>query len=156
MVNEMLSQKTGDYRYSKGWNATLPNTEVMLYYFRHGSPMNAIQTNDFTRSWNRIGEMETQPTAILCISHWLTQGVTAFTAMQQPKTIHDFGGFPQALFDVQYPASGNKALVEATTDAFIVLKFIMILVGVWIMEHGSVMSCISTSQYSHRTIECRL
>ena len=70
----MLNQTMGDLSLLKGWNATLPNTEVMpVLFLGHGSPMNAIQTNDFTRSWNRIGaEMSTQPTAIVCISaHWL-------------------------------------------------------------------------------------
>jgi len=116
----MLHPITGDLSLLKGWNATLSDTEVMpVLFLGHGSPMNAIQTNDFTRSWNNIGaEMQIQPTAILCISaHWLTQGFTAVTAMQQPKTIHDFGGFPQALFDMQYAVSGNKALVDATTEA---------------------------------------
>ena len=120
MVNEMLHQTTGDLSLLKGWNATLPNTPVMpVLFLGHGSPMNAIQTNEFTQSWNRLGEdLDTQPTAILCISaHWLTQGSTAVTAMQQPKTIHDFGGFPQALFDMQYPAEGNQALVEETVQA---------------------------------------
>lgn len=112
-------QVTGDLSLLKGWNATLPHTAPMpVLFLGHGSPMNAIQTNEFTREWNRIGStMEIQPTAILCISaHWLTQGSTAVTAMQMPKTIHDFGGFPQALFDMQYPASGNQALVDATTE----------------------------------------
>ena len=70
MVDEMLNQTMGDLSLLKGWNATLPNTEVMpVLFLGHGSPMNAIQTNDFTRSWNRIGaEMGTQPTAILCTS----------------------------------------------------------------------------------------
>ena len=112
-------QVTGDLSLLKSWNATLPHTAPMpVLFLGHGSPMNAIQTNEFTREWNRIGSsMEIQPTAILCISaHWLTQGSTAVTAMQMPKTIHDFGGFPQALFDMQYPASGNQALVDATTE----------------------------------------
>lgn len=112
-------QVTGDLSLLKGWNATLPHTAPMpVLFLGHGSPMNAIQTNEFTREWNRVGStMEIQPTAILCISaHWLTQGSTAVTAMQMPKTIHDFGGFPQALFDMQYPASGNQALVDATTE----------------------------------------
>lgn len=112
-------QVTGDLSLLKGWNATLPHTAPMpVLFLGHGSPMNAIQTNEFTREWNRIGSsMEIQPTAILCISaHWLTQGSTAVTAMQMPKTIHDFGGFPQALFDMQYPASGNQALVDAATE----------------------------------------
>ncbi len=112
-------QVTGDLSLLKGWNATLPHTAPMpVLFLGHGSPMNAIQTNEFTREWNRIGStMEIQPTAILCISaHWLRQGTTAVTAMQMPKTIHDFGGFPQALFDMRYPASGNQALVDATTE----------------------------------------
>lgn len=134
----MLNQSTGDLSLLKGWNATLPNTDVMpVMFLGHGSPMNAIQTNEFTRTWNSIGaELETQPTAILCISaHWLTQGGTAVTAMQMPKTIHDFGGFPQALFDVQYPAPGNKSLVDATIDE---VKSIQIHQDhEWGLDHGT-------------------
>ena len=90
-----------------------------VLFLGHGSPMNAIQDNEFTREWNRIASsLETAPTAILCISaHWLTPDATKVTAMQQPKTIHDFGGFPQALFNTQYLASGNKALVDANVEA---------------------------------------
>ncbi|MGR3977462.1 4,5-DOPA dioxygenase extradiol [Acinetobacter sp. 1207_04] len=138
MVNAMLNQSTGDLSLLKGWNATLPNTDVMpVMFLGHGSPMNAIQTNEFTRTWNSIGaELKTQPTAILCISaHWLTQGGTAVTAMQMPKTIHDFGGFPQALFDVQYPAPGNKSLVDATIDE---VKSIQIHQDhEWGLDHGT-------------------
>ncbi|WP_446324223.1 4,5-DOPA-extradiol-dioxygenase [Acinetobacter sp. 1207_04] len=134
----MLNQSTGDLSLLKGWNATLPNTDVMpVMFLGHGSPMNAIQTNEFTRTWNSIGaELKTQPTAILCISaHWLTQGGTAVTAMQMPKTIHDFGGFPQALFDVQYPAPGNKSLVDATIDE---VKSIQIHQDhEWGLDHGT-------------------
>lgn len=103
----------------KNWNASLPNTATMpVLFLGHGSPMNALYDNEFTQEWNKIGlTLETPPTAILCISaHWLTHGGTAVTAMQMPKTIHDFGGFPQALHDFQYPASGNKALIDATID----------------------------------------
>ncbi|RKG48718.1 4,5-DOPA dioxygenase extradiol [Acinetobacter cumulans] len=115
-----MHMQTGDLSLLKNWNATLPHTAAMpVLFLGHGSPMNAIQDNEFTREWNRVGAtLETPPTAILCISaHWLTQGGTAVTAMQMPRTIHDFGGFPQALFDMQYPASGNQALVDATVDA---------------------------------------
>ena len=115
-----MHMQTGDLSLLKNWNATLPHTVPMpVLFLGHGSPMNAIQDNEFTREWNRVGStLETAPTAILCISaHWLTQGGTAVTAMQMPRTIHDFGGFPQALFDMQYPASGNRALVDATVDA---------------------------------------
>ena len=103
----------------KKWNAILPHTAPMpVLFLGHGSPMNALYDNEFTREWNKIGStLETPPTAILCISaHWLTQGGTAVTAMQMPRTIHDFGGFPQELHDFQYPASGNEALVEATIE----------------------------------------
>ena len=138
MVNVMLNQSTGDLSLLKGWNATLPNTDVMpVMFLGHGSPMNAIESNEFTRSWNSIGAaLETQPTAVLCISaHWLTQGGTAVTAMQIPKTIHDFGGFPQALHDFQYPASGNKALVDATIDE---IKSIQIHQDHdWGLDHGT-------------------
>lgn len=116
----IMHMQTGDLSLLKNWNATLPHTAPMpVLFLGHGSPMNAIQDNEFTREWNRVGAtLETPPTAILCISaHWLTQGGTAVTAMQMPRTIHDFGGFPQALFDMQYPASGNQALVDATVDA---------------------------------------
>ena len=111
---------TGDLSLLKNWNTALPNTAPMpVMFLGHGSPMNAIQDNEFTREWHRIASsLETAPTAILCISaHWLTPGSTRVTAMQQPKTIHDFGGFPNALYQMQYPAEGNQALVEETVKA---------------------------------------
>lgn len=75
------------------WRKTLPNTPTMpVMFLGHGSPMNAIEINEFSRQWQSLGSQITQPTAILCISaHWLTQGMTAVTAMQSPRTIHDFG-----------------------------------------------------------------
>lgn len=115
----MQSFSSSDLSLLKDWNTTLPNTAPMpVMFLGHGSPMNAIQDNEFTREWNRIASsLETAPTAILCISaHWLTPGSTRVTAVDQPRTIHDFGGFPKALFDMQYPASGNQALVDATVD----------------------------------------
>lgn len=78
-------------------------------FFGHGSPMIALETNATTQAWAALALRIGKPRAILCISaHWLTRG-TAVTAMARPPTIHDFGAFPQALFDVQYPAPGDPA-----------------------------------------------
>ncbi|PTQ11843.1 4,5-DOPA dioxygenase extradiol [Sphingomonas oleivorans] len=87
-------------------------SRLPIVFFGHGSPMVALETSDVTRSWGRIAAEIGKPKAILCISaHWLTRG-TAVTAMAQPRTIHDFGAFPQALFDVQYPAPGDPLLAH--------------------------------------------
>jgi 4,5-DOPA dioxygenase extradiol len=83
----------------------------------HGSPMNAIEQNEFSKKWGKITQNFDVPKAIICVSaHWLTHG-TFVTAMEQPKTIHDFGGFPQALFDVQYPAPGSVDVAHWTKEA---------------------------------------
>jgi 4,5-DOPA dioxygenase extradiol len=110
-------------------------TEKMpVLFVGHGSPMNAIEDNVFSREMNRMGTDVPKPKAILMVSaHWETRG-TFVTGMEKPKTIHDFGGFPQELFDVQYPAPGSKWLAEETKQA--VKKTGIELDEKWGFDHG--------------------
>ena len=104
-------------------------------FFGHGSPMNAIQTNDYTASWSRIGVQLGRPRAILAISaHWYVQ-TTAVTAGPQPRTIHDFGGFPPELYQVQYPAPGDAALGARVRELLAPLP--VPLDDSWGLDHGT-------------------
>ena len=85
-------------------------------FLGHGSPMNTLAHNQYTEAWSQLGAAMPRPSAILAVSaHWYLPG-TAITAMQTPRTIHDFGGFPQALFDFQYPAPGGPALAQRVRE----------------------------------------
>lgn len=108
--------------------------KMPVLFVGHGSPMNAIQDNPFSRGWREYASKIPTPEAILCISaHWETWG-TRVTAMQQPRTIHDFGGFPQALFAVQYPAPGSPDLAEKTRK--LVHKTTLTPDLEWGLDHG--------------------
>ena len=111
------------------------NTRMPAIFFGHGNPMNALERNSWTAGWAKISETIPRPQAILCISaHWYIPTI-AVTAMEHPRTIHDFGGFPKQLFEVQYPAAGSPELAERVTD----------LLGVdvtrdttgWGLDHGT-------------------
>lgn len=104
-------------------------------FFGHGNPLNALLRNAYTEGWSAIGRSIPRPKAVLCVSaHWYLPG-TAVTAMKTPRTIHDFGGFPRELYNVQYPAPGSPALAERVRDLLAPLE-----VGMdesWGLDHGT-------------------
>ncbi len=105
-----------------------------VLFLGHGSPMNAIEENEFVAGWREAGRALPRPNAILCISaHWETRG-TFVTAMEKPPTIHDFGGFPQRLFEVEYPAPGSPELALETQK--IVAKTAVGPDTKWGLDHG--------------------
>ena len=118
------------------FSESLPNTDRMpILFLGHGSPMNAIEENEFVAGFRNVAKTLPKPTAIICVSaHWFTNG-TKVTAMKMPQTIHDFGGFPKALYEVQYPAKGNPELAEVTKD--LLLPTIVELDEKWGLDHGA-------------------
>jgi 4,5-DOPA dioxygenase extradiol len=115
---------------------SLSNTERMpVLFLGHGSPMNAIVENEFTTGFRNVAKTLPTPNAIICVSaHWFTNG-TKVTAMEMPQTIHDFGGFPKELFEVQYPAKGSPILAKET-KALLLPTFVE-LDEKWGLDHGA-------------------
>jgi 4,5-DOPA dioxygenase extradiol len=108
--------------------------QMPVLFLGHGSPMNAIEENEFVAGWREVGKTLPRPKAILCISaHWETRG-TFVTAMEKPTTIHDFGGFPPRLYEVQYPAPGSPELASETRK--IITKTEVGLDQKWGLDHG--------------------
>lgn len=112
-----------------------PTEKMPVLFLGHGSPMNAIEENEFVQGFRSVAAGLPKPRAILCVSaHWETRG-TFVTAMPNPPTIHDFGGFPKALFDVQYPAPGSPTLARETKA--LVKKTEVGLDDKWGLDHGA-------------------
>lgn len=112
-----------------------PTATMPVLFLGHGSPMNAIEENEFVAGFRKTGKEIPKPKAILCISaHWETKG-THVTAMPNPRTIHDFGGFPRELFEVQYPAPGSPELAKETQS--LITKTQVGLDDKWGLDHGA-------------------
>ncbi|CAM5489133.1 4,5-DOPA-extradiol-dioxygenase [Rhodanobacter lindaniclasticus] len=111
------------------------NARMPTIFFGHGNPMNALYDNDWTRGWAALGQHLPRPRAVLAVSaHWYLPG-TAVTAMAAPRTIHDFGGFPRELFEVQYPAPGDLGLAGRVRELLRPLEVRADLS--WGLDHGT-------------------
>src|SRR4030042_1318847 len=113
----------------------MTDIQMPALFIGHGSPMNAIEENEFSLAWQEAAKGIPKPVAILCVSaHWETHG-TQVTAMEAPPTIHDFFGFPRALFEMQYPAPGSPALANRVIE---LVKGITVQPDLsWGLDHGA-------------------
>lgn len=121
----------------KSFTETLQDQNYLMpvLFIGHGSPMNGIEDNEFSNRWKAMAKEIPTPKAVLVISaHWFTKG-TSITAMDFPKTIHDFGGFPEALFQVQYPAPGDPVLAKETVS--LIQSAHVELDHDWGLDHGT-------------------
>ena len=116
---------------------SFPQTNKLMpvLFVGHGSPMNALEDTEFSRAWAEVGKSLPRPRAILCISaHWDTEG-SRITAMDHPRTIHDFYGFPDALYDIRYEAPGSPELAELVAEALHPVP--VALDQNWGLDHGT-------------------
>jgi len=105
------------------------------YFFGHGNPMNALEQNSYTRGWSKIGRETVRPKAILCVSaHWYVPG-SAVTISTSPRMIHDFGGFPQPLYEVNYPAPGDRELALRVKQ--LLAPIVVESSDDWGLDHGT-------------------
>lgn len=135
----------------------MSSSRMPALFLGHGSPMNVLEDNVYTRAWRQLGETLPRPKAIVVVSaHWFTRG-TGVTAMETPKTIHDFGGFPQALYDTHYPAPGSPELAQRLVDLLAPVP-VALDKEAWGFDHGSwggVDQNVSGCRYSDGATEYR-
>ena len=116
-------------------NLKVQDLVMPVLFIGHGSPMNGLEDNEFSQRWKDMAKEIPEPSAVLVISaHWFTRG-TQITAMEFPKTIHDFGGFPKALYEVEYPAPGNPLLARETAE--LIHSAHVTLDHDWGLDHGT-------------------
>lgn len=125
-------------------------------FIGHGSPMNAIEQNSYTKSLQKLGQSLEKPKAIMVVSaHWQTRG-TFVHVSPAPKTIHDFGRFPKALFDVQYPANGSPEFAKMVSSQITSTK--VLHDDEWVLDHGAwavFKANVSGCKYSGFSVEFR-